>query len=218
MFIYAVAFVDCFMKIAVSIATPFKRWSFLRFPVPVNHEGWHVDYTQPQFITLTMDYQENRGHLFGTTLPQAGPLHGARATVHLLATSVMAITLIRCAHEARTKRGRRRAVEAVMLLLAGSLGNLWDRMFLGYVVDYITFSFPPGVILPNVGNEFCFNLTDVVILVLLATAMVSTLTELAGEVINFKLLFQKRFLNLFILLRLQNMYVKICFNDCLATI
>ena len=38
MFIYAVAFVDCFMKIAVSIATPFKRWSFLRFPVPVKEK------------------------------------------------------------------------------------------------------------------------------------------------------------------------------------
>jgi hypothetical protein len=109
-FIYFVASFDALMKLVVSLSQPFKRFPVFCFPIPMDERGWNFNIFRPKFVTFIFDYQENRGHLFGTTMPQAGPLRGARATVHLFATTVMGITLIRCAHEARTRSGRRRAV------------------------------------------------------------------------------------------------------------
>jgi len=156
--VLAMCILDTILKIAVYNMTPYKRMHLLTIPLPF------VDN-----IVFHLDYMENKGHIFGSTLPQYGPLSGFRATIHMFATLTMLFTLSRCAHEARTVSGQYYSVRSIMLLIYGSLGNFWDRAYLGFVVDFISIAFP--------GGKFCFNLTDIIIALLLFSAILSTYAE-----------------------------------------
>lgn len=80
---------------------------------------------------LTFEYAENPGIAFGQ-LQQGGALgRWLLAALALAAATAVLIYLV------RTARGDGRTLGACALLLAGIVGNLADRVRLGYVVDFI---------------------------------------------------------------------------------
>lgn len=74
----------------------------------------------------------NRGAAFGILKNQV-PL--------FIVTSVVAVLLIYS--ELKHNRHRKAYSIALGLILAGALGNLIDRIFLGYVIDFLDFHFWP---------------------------------------------------------------------------
>jgi signal peptidase II len=92
------------------------------------------------------------GHLQGSALPIA-----IVTAVALTALAVYAL---------RRNPGRPLAAVAFGLLLGGGLGNLVDRLRLGYVTDFI-----------DRGSGGAFNLADTAIMLGLATLLVAKLTE-----------------------------------------
>lgn len=90
-----------------------------------------------------LSYVENRGASFGM-------LHGARWPLALISTGV---SLALGWWLGRLKRPA--AAAAVALIIGGALGNLYDRLAYGYVVDFLDFS---GLYFPWV-----FNVADAAI-------------------------------------------------------
>ena len=74
----------------------------------------------------------NRGAAFGILKNQV-PL--------FIITSIVAVLLIYS--ELKSNRHRQAYSIALSLILAGALGNLIDRVFLGYVIDFLDFHFWP---------------------------------------------------------------------------
>ncbi len=58
---------------------------------------------------------------------------------------------------ARIKREQKLQLVALSLLLGGALGNLWDRVFLGHVVDFILVHYKEAWFFP------AFNIADIAI-------------------------------------------------------
>lgn len=90
-----------------------------------------------------LSYVENRGASFGM-------LHGMRWLLSLISISVAA-ALIWWLGEVK----RARAAIAIAFIVGGALGNLYDRLAYGYVVDFLDFS---GLYFPWV-----FNVADAAI-------------------------------------------------------
>ncbi len=87
----------------------------------------------PNFFNLT--YVENRGAAFGM-------LADARwifITFTVLITVFLIYTLF------KKKIDSKLFLTSVVLIIGGGIGNLIDRIFLGYVVDYLSISFFPPV-------------------------------------------------------------------------
>ena len=80
---------------------------------------------------LALEYAENRGIAFGQL--QEGGSFGRWFFVVLAALAAIAVLY----YFWRTPRSDDRVLGACALLLAGILGNLTDRVRLGYVVDFI---------------------------------------------------------------------------------
>jgi signal peptidase II len=74
-----------------------------------------------------LEYAENRGAAFGV-LSGLGPL------LALLSVVVVLVILFQFGREAKTERWR---VVALGLVVGGAMGNVLDRIRLGYVVDFI---------------------------------------------------------------------------------
>ena len=87
----------------------------------------------PGLFSLT--YSENRGVAFG--LFQDGTLFFAITTSIVII--VFAILLFK-----NYKKSKLFSVAAA-LIIGGGLGNLFERIFLGYVVDYLSLSFFPPI-------------------------------------------------------------------------
>lgn len=87
----------------------------------------------PGLFSLT--YVENRGAAFGM-------LSNAR-WVFILFTILVIIALIYVVIKKRIESKLFNA--AVILIIGGGIGNLIDRIFYGYVVDYLSVSFFPPV-------------------------------------------------------------------------
>lgn len=87
----------------------------------------------PGVFSLT--YSENRGVAFG--LFQDGTLFFAITTSIVIV--VFAILLFK-----NYKKSKLFSVAAA-LIIGGGLGNLFERIFLGYVVDYLSLSFFPPI-------------------------------------------------------------------------
>lgn len=92
------------------------------------------------FITLipgvfSLNYSENRGVAFG--LFQNGTLVFAITTSIVIV--IATIILIK-----KYKKSKLLSI-ALSLIIGGGLGNLFERIYLGYVVDYLSLSFFPPI-------------------------------------------------------------------------
>lgn len=93
-----------------------------------------------------LTYVENRGASFGM-------LAGGLGSRILLSTISVAIAAVMIAWLARLRR--RFAAAGASLIIGGAIGNLYDRVSYGYVVDFLDFS---GLMFPWV-----FNVADTAI-------------------------------------------------------
>lgn len=84
---------------------------------------------------LDFTYVENKGMAFGMLADQRW--------IFIAITSVVVVVLIVAVLKAKNQKPVFYA--AVALLIGGGIGNLIDRIFYGYVVDYIAVSFFPPV-------------------------------------------------------------------------
>jgi len=95
----------------------------------------YLDFQQPthilKFLNLTLAY--NKGAAFGF-------LHGATGWQNIflggLASIVGIVILIWLS---RLSRNETRMCVALCFIFAGALGNLWDRLQHGYVIDFLSF-------------------------------------------------------------------------------
>lgn len=87
----------------------------------------------PNFFNLT--YVENRGAAFGM-------LADAR---WIFITFTVLITVFLIYILFKKKIDSKLFLTSVVLIIGGGIGNLIDRIFLGYVVDYLSISFFPPV-------------------------------------------------------------------------
>ena len=101
----------------------------------------------PGFFNLA--YVENRGCAWGMFQGQVWPL---------AAFALVALALLVWKRESVFGRGKCAAVSEA-LLYAGIVGNLIDRVFRGYVIDFLDFHWKAAYHFP------CFNLADTFITV-----------------------------------------------------
>ena len=105
----------------------------IRLSVEANLKGGGSASAVPGILKLT--YSENRGVAFG--MFQDGTVFFAVTTSIVIV--VLAILLIK-----NYKISKLFSVAAA-LIIGGGLGNLIERVFLGYVVDYLQLSFFPPI-------------------------------------------------------------------------
>lgn len=114
---------------------------------------------------LNFTYCENRGIAFG--IGQGG------AKIFALMTLLMIIVaLIYIAFKFNKLKGL--TVFGIALVISGGIGNLIDRLFRGYVIDYIDFS--------EIVDFPIFNLADICIVVGVIIIGISYLKNEGGEV------------------------------------
>ena len=94
----------------------------------------HLDYGQPvrllPVFNLTLQY--NTGAAFSFLSDAGGWQRWFFSAVAVVASLVIAVWL------ARLHRGETMLAISLSLILGGAIGNLWDRLVLGYVVDFIS--------------------------------------------------------------------------------
>ncbi len=114
---------------------------------------------------LNFTYCENRGIAFG--IGQGG------AKIFALMTLLMIIVaLIYIAFKFNKLKGL--TVFGIALVISGGIGNLIDRLFRGYVIDYIDFS--------EIVDFPIFNFADICIVVGIIIIGISYLKNEGGEV------------------------------------
>lgn len=114
---------------------------------------------------LNFTYCENRGIAFG--IGQGG------AKIFALMTLLMIIVaLIYIAFKFKKLKGL--TVFGIALVISGGIGNLIDRLFRGYVIDYIDFS--------EIVDFPIFNFADICIVVGVIIIGISYLKNEGGEV------------------------------------
>ena len=91
---------------------------------------------------LKLNFVKNYGAAFSI-------LQGQRAL--LIAISIAALILI--AYYFKELKEKNILFYALTFLLAGTIGNLMDRIFLGYVVDFIDFGFFPVFNMADISNS-----------------------------------------------------------------
>lgn len=137
-----------------------KLWIVHGLRLPSRHNG-HIEIS----ALFDLTYVENLGASFGLL---AGA-QGARALFILVSLLVSGFLI---SWLARLQRPL--AALAVAFIVGGAIGNLVDRIYLGYVVDFLNFSgvpFPgleradgfPGFKIYNQGFIWVFNVADVAI-------------------------------------------------------
>lgn len=82
------------------------------------------------FFNLVLAH--NRGAAFSFLSDAGGWQRALFIGIAVLATAVIAVMLVR-------HSGERLFSAGLALILGGALGNLWDRIVLGYVVDFLDF-------------------------------------------------------------------------------
>ena len=115
------------------------RWLWLSFLV-VGLDQWskslasaHLNYGIPQPVLpgFNLTLVHNTGAAF-SLLRDAGGWQRVFFIVLALAISTVLVIWLR-----RLPPGQRWLPATLALILGGALGNLWDRMWLGYVVDFL---------------------------------------------------------------------------------
>ena len=82
------------------------------------------------FFNLVLAY--NRGAAFSFLSDAAGWQRGFFIAIAAIATAVIVVLLV-------SHAGERLFCAGLALILGGALGNLWDRLVLGHVVDFLDF-------------------------------------------------------------------------------
>lgn len=94
----------------------------------------NLDYARPvtllPVLNITLHY--NTGAAFSFLSDAGGWQRWFFSTVAIVASLAICIWL------ARLHRGETMLALSLSLILGGALGNLWDRLALGYVVDFIS--------------------------------------------------------------------------------
>jgi len=94
----------------------------------------HLDYARPQALlpVLNLTLQYNEGAAFSFLSDAGGWQRWLFSAVALIASVVIAVWL------ARLKREDKLLAASLSLILGGAIGNLWDRLQYGHVVDFIS--------------------------------------------------------------------------------
>ncbi|MEH6592018.1 MAG: signal peptidase II [Halioglobus sp.] len=93
-----------------------------------------LDYARPVevFSWFNLTLQHNTGAAFSFLSDAGGWQRYFFSIVAVLISAVLAVWLF------RLERGQWLLALSLGLILGGALGNLWDRLLLGYVVDFIS--------------------------------------------------------------------------------
>lgn len=121
-----------FLYIAIIVVIPILA-EVIRYFVVANLKPDGVVHAVPSILDFV--YSENRGVAFG--MFQDGTIFFAITTAIVII--VAAIFLVK-----NYKKSKLFSVAAA-LIIGGGLGNLYERIFHGYVVDYLRLSFFPPV-------------------------------------------------------------------------
>ena len=108
-----------------------------------------LEYGKPVQLlpVLNMNLQYNTGAAFSFLQDAGGWQRWFFSAVAIV------VSLVLCVWLARLQRGENLLALSLAFILGGALGNLWDRLALGHVVDFISFHY---------GNAYfpAFNLAD----------------------------------------------------------
>jgi len=93
-----------------------------------------LDYAQPVELlpVLNMTLHFNRGAAFSFLSEAGGWQRWFFSAIALAASAVLAVWLL------RLRRGETLLAVSLSLIMGGALGNLWDRLRYGHVVDFIS--------------------------------------------------------------------------------
>lgn len=94
----------------------------------------HLEYGRPQevFSWFSLTLAHNTGAAFSFLDGAGGWQRYFFTTVATVVSGVLVVWLF------VMRRGQRLLALALALILSGAVGNLWDRVTLGYVVDFIS--------------------------------------------------------------------------------
>lgn len=99
---------------------------------------------------LALEYLENRGAAFGILQNQKGLL--------MAATVAIIVYLIYFYFQYRNTINLTMKI-SIGMILGGAVGNMIDRTFRGFVVDFISYTFPNGYRFP------IFNIADMAVVI-----------------------------------------------------
>ena len=114
---------------------------------------------------LNFTYCENRGIAFG--IGQGGAKIFAIITILIIIVALIYVML-------KFNKLKRLTLFGIALVISGGIGNLIDRLFRGYVIDYIDFS--------EIVDFPIFNFADICIVVGVIIIGISYLKNEGGEV------------------------------------
>ena len=158
-----------------------KRWSFRHVadqPVSMHREairqpGWRIPPHDPVVVIpklLNLHLVKNDGAVFGI---------GSNQVMFFIVFTMGALTAALLVFGRWTTRNATTAHVAIGLILAGGLGNLYDRLRFGFVRDFLHmlpgWRLPFGLNWPGGSNEvfpWVFNAADVMLLLGMGTLMI----------------------------------------------
>lgn len=76
---------------------------------------------------LNITYVENRGMVFGV----------AQGSVYIMGAISFVVCVALIAYVVKLKRDGQKVEKSIYMILAGGIGNMIDRLFRGYVIDFI---------------------------------------------------------------------------------
>ncbi len=76
---------------------------------------------------LNITYVENRGMVFGV----------AQGSVYIMGAVSFVVCIALIAYIVKLKKDRQKVENSIYMILAGGIGNMIDRLFRGYVIDFI---------------------------------------------------------------------------------
>jgi|WetSurMetagenome_2_1015567.scaffolds.fasta_scaffold179326_2 lipoprotein signal peptidase len=149
------------LGVGLDVATKYLAWHFLDGPLPPN--GLGHDYT---FIDgwLRFECSKNPGVVFGLNFVSALGLDPSYARIVTAVLTLATVGLIFYVF-ATSKAAQRWLHVWCGLVMAGALGNLYDRLLFGYVRDMIHVTRSIQIGDWSIGWPYVFNVADVYLVV-----------------------------------------------------